>query len=131
MSNNKTKPQRTVKQELFAVNFVLNGGNATKAYQEVYDVGEDTLITTVYTEAHKLLHNPKVAQRVHELQMQEYSSHILSIEERKQLLTKWAKKGDGKSIDMLNKMEGVYTEKIDIKSTQEVHYYAPKKDKEK
>jgi len=52
--------------------------------------------------------------------MQEYSPHILTIEERKKLLTKWAKEGDGKSIDMLNRMEGIYTEKLDINAKHEI-----------
>ena len=130
MSDKKTKPLLTDKQELFSIEYVLNGGNAAEAYRKTYD-SETESDSSLYVQAHKVLHNSKVSLRVHELQMQEYSSHILSIDERKQLLTKWAKKGDGKSIDMLNKMEGVYTEKLEVKSTQEVHYYAPKKDKTK
>jgi len=104
----------TAKQEMFAVTYVLNGGDATNAYKEVYDVAEDTKINSIYVNAHKVLHNNKVSLRVHELQMMEYSTHILTIEERKRLLSKWAKKGDGKSIDMLNRMEGVYIEKMQV-----------------
>ena len=36
-----------------------------------------------------------------------------------------------KANDMLMKHLGGYTEKLEITATQEVHYYAPKKDKEK
>jgi len=36
-----------------------------------------------------------------------------------------------KAKDMLMKHLGGYTEKLEIKSTQEVHYYAPKKDNSK
>ena len=104
----------TYKQEMFAVTYVLNGGDATNAYKEVYNVGEETTINSIYVNAHKVLHNDKVSLRVHELQMMEYSVHILTIEERKRLLSKWAKKGDGKSIDMLNKMEGIYIEKMQV-----------------
>jgi len=109
MSNKKTKQLLTPKQEAFAIEYVLNGGVAAEAYRKVYD-SVTTSDSSIYVQAHTVLHTSKVALRVHELQMQEYSSHILSIEERKKLLTKWAKEGDGKSIDMLNRMEGVYTE---------------------
>jgi len=120
----------TEKQELFAIEYVLNGGTAAEAYRKVYDSKTDS-DSSIYVQAHDVLHNSKVALRIHELQMQEYSPHILTIEERKKLLTKWAKEGDGKSIDMLNKMEGIYTEKLEVRATQEVHYYAPKKDEGK
>jgi len=120
----------TEKQELFAIEYVLNGGIAAEAYRKVYDSKTDS-DSSIYVQAHDVLHNSKVALRIHELQMQEYSPHILTIEERKKLLTKWAKEGDGKSIDMLNKMEGIYTEKLEVRATQEVHYYAPKKDEGK
>jgi len=32
----------TEKQENFALEYVLNGGDASKAYRTCYDVGEDT-----------------------------------------------------------------------------------------
>jgi len=131
MSNNKTKPLLTEKQENFALAYIMNGGDASKAYREAYDVGADTKPTTIWKKAHEILHSSKVRPRVDELRAERYSGHIMTVEERKRILTEWIQTGDGRALDMLNKMEGVYTEKIDIKSTQEVHYYAPKKDKTK
>ena len=119
MSDKKTKPILTEKQELFAIEYVMNGNNAAEAYRKIYDSETDS-DSSIYVQAHYVLHNSKVSLRVHELQMQELSPHILSIEERKRLLTKWAKKGDGKSIDMLNRMEGIYTEKLDINAKHEI-----------
>ena len=52
--------------------------------------------------------------------MEQYSKHILSIEERKILLTEWAKNGDGKAIEMLNKMDGVYREKKQLELTGDI-----------
>ncbi len=122
--------KRTEKQENFALEYFLNGRDATEAYKKVYDTTTDSM-NTIYVSAHKVLHNPKVSLRIHQLEIEQYSKHILSVEERKILLTEWAKKGDGKAVDMLNKMDGVYVEKQEITATQEVHYYAPKKDEDK
>ncbi len=118
----------TEKQENFALEYVLNGGNATAAYRKCYDVGENTLDTTVWRNAHDAVANVKVSARIDEFRKQKYSSKVMSIEERKVKLTEWIEGGDSKALDMLNKMDGVYVEKQEITATQEVHYYAPKKD---
>lgn len=102
----------TAKQEAFAVAYILNGCDATSAYKEVYDVSPDAKIEGIYVAAHRVLKNTKVSLRVHELQMMEYSDHVLTIEERKRMLTDKAKDGlnnEGlKAVDMLNRMDGVY-----------------------
>jgi len=116
MSNQKSKKKPTQpltpKQEAFAVTYLLNGGDATAAYKEVYNVKEDAKIEGLYVDAHKVLRNPKVALRVHQLQMDSYSPHILSLDEAKRMLTNKAKVAlntDGlKALDMLNKMCGHY-----------------------
>jgi len=100
----------TDKQELFAVEYVLNGGVAAEAYRKVYDSKTDS-DSSIYVQSHKVLHNSKVSLRVHELQMQKLSPHILSIKERKIILSNHSKKGDMKALDLLNKMESVYVEK--------------------
>jgi len=107
-----TKQLLTAKQEAFAFEYMTNGHDATKAYMEVYNVKEDVKMSGVYVDAHKVLKNPKVSLRVHELQMAGYSKEILTIDEIKQMLTNRAKDGlnaDGlKAIDLLNKMGGNY-----------------------
>jgi phage terminase small subunit len=56
----------TKKQEAFARAYV-EIGNARQAYAKAgYSQGSS--LTTQQKEAHKLLHNPKVAPRIHELQ---------------------------------------------------------------
>lgn len=119
----------TPKQEAFALAYIMNGRVASKAYVEVYDVGEDTLPTTIWRNAHAVLKNAKVTARVNELQMQKYNGDIMSIEERKLLLTSLTREGDIKSLDMLNKMEGVYIEKHEIEIGGKITYTAnfPKK----
>ena len=121
----------TEKQENFALEYVLNGGNATAAYRKCYDVGENTLETTIWKNAHLALNIDKVSVRVDEFRKQKFSAKIMSIEERKVKLTEWIEEGNSKALDMLNKMDGVYVEKQEITATQEVHYYAPKKDEDK
>ncbi len=118
----------TEKQENFALEYVLNGGDATNAYRACYDVGEDTKPATTWKDAHMLVNTPKVSQRIDEFRKQKFSAKVMSIEERKVKLTEWIEGGDSKALDMLNKMDGVYVEKQEITATQEVHYYAPKKD---
>ncbi len=110
----------TEKQENFALEYVLNGGNATAAYRKCYDVGEDTLETTIWKNAHLALNVDKVSVRIDEFRKQKFSAKIMSIEERKVKLTEWIEGGDSKALDMLNKMDGVYVEKQEITATHEV-----------
>ncbi len=101
----------TEKQENFALEYVLNGGNATAAYRKCYDVGENTLETTIWKNAHLALNIAKVSVRIDEFRKQKYSSKVMSVEERKVKLSEWIEGGDSKALDMLNKMEGIYIEK--------------------
>lgn len=103
----------TEKQENFALEYITNGFIASDAYRSAYDVGENTKETTIWVEAHKILNNSKVSQRVHELRTLKIQTKILTIEERKQLLTALALEGDIKSIDLLNRMENVYVDKVE------------------
>lgn len=126
----KTKQTLTDKQEGFAVSFVMNGGDASAAYRENYNT-ENMKDSTIWRTAHELRHNRKVSARIHELRMQKLSGNILTLDDRKKLLSERALDGDNKALDLLNKMEGVYIEKVQLDTKQEVHYYAPKKDKSK
>ncbi len=101
----------TDKQENFSISYVANGGNATAAYKECYNVGKDVSNNTIWVAAHKVLHNNKVSIRIDELRKQRFSTKILSIEERKIILSELGVSGDKNAIDLLNKMEGIYIEK--------------------
>ena len=105
----KQKPQTlTEKQENFAIEYVMNGRNASAAYREVYDVKEDAKPAGVWVAASNLLNSDKVSVRVHQLLMRDIGSKVMTIDERKELLSKQAQQGCTKSMDMLNKMDGSY-----------------------
>jgi phage terminase small subunit len=59
----------TPKQEAFALAF-FETGNAAEAYRRSYDVPADRRDSWVYVEASQMLDNPKITQRVEELQAQ-------------------------------------------------------------
>ena len=110
----------TEKQENFALEYVLNGGNASDAYRKCYDVGEDTQQATIWRNAHKILNGINVLTRVDELREERYKGKIMSIGERKKLLSEMSTDGNLKALDMLNKMDGVYVEKQEITASHEV-----------
>jgi len=124
-----TKQTLTDKQEGFAVSFVMNGGDASAAYRENYNA-EKMKDTAIWVAAHEVRHNPKVSVRIHELRMQKLGSAIISIEDRKKLLTERALDGDNKALDMLNRMEGVYIEKVQQDINLVDKCYLPLKDKD-
>lgn len=110
------KATLTDKQEAFAIEYNLNKGNAAAAYRKCYD-SETTSDGSIWVQAHKVLQNSNVSIRIAELRKQRFSKKILSIDERKVLLSEWAEDGDSKSVDLLNKMEGIYIEKVETKET--------------
>ena len=59
----------TVKQEAFALAY-FETANAAQAYRMAYDVEPNSRDSWLYVEASQLLDNPKVAQRLIELQEQ-------------------------------------------------------------
>lgn len=118
MKKDTSKPLTlTDKQEGFAVSFVMNGGDATAAYRENYS-HENMSDTTLWVKAYEARHHGKVSVRIHELRLKTMTSKILTLEERRKLLSERALDGDNKALDMLNRMDGVYVEKIqaDIKA---------------
>ena len=89
----KKTPKLTPKQEAFALTYV-EAGNASEAYRRAYDVGEDTKPERIWSDACKLLANPKVAQRVAELQMQAQERAQVTIDDVVQALKNEAGIGD-------------------------------------
>lgn len=100
----------TDKQEAFAIEYTLNNGNASAAYRKCYDSKTDS-DGSIWVQAHNVLQNSNVAIRLDELRKQKFSTKILSIEERKKILSELSVDGDTKALDILNKMEGLYIEK--------------------
>ena len=57
----------TAKQETLCQLVALEGLDQSEAYRQAYDVSLDTLPATVWSEASRLVANPKVAARIAEL----------------------------------------------------------------
>jgi hypothetical protein len=67
----------TLKQESFIAAYLANGGNASAAYRQAYDVA-GMKETTVNREAKALTDNPKIATRLLSLQEQAATKAVLS-----------------------------------------------------
>ena len=110
----------TPKQEAFCLAYSSHG-NATRAYQEAY--GEEDEKAAGANGA-RLIGNDRVSQRLEELRQQTASPKILSIIERKELLTKIAKEAKWcdatRAIDLLNKMDNLYVQKQEISTARPI-----------
>ena len=113
----------TDKQERFAQCIALEGMNQADAYRECYDTENCTdksIWELASTEANKV----KVKSRIEELRREVVSPKIISAKERKEKLTELIMGGDPgvmmKAIDILNRMDGEYVQKIeaDVKVTK-------------
>ena len=103
----------TQKQENFCLAYIKTG-NASEAYRQAYNA-EKMSEKQIWEESSKLNSNPKVAQMVQELRDKAESKAIITLEQRKELLSRfaWEEETDKsiKAIDLLNKMDGIYIQK--------------------
>lgn len=104
----------TQKQENFCLEYIKTG-NASEAYRRAYNA-EKMKTETIHTKAYELLQNGEVADRVKVLQERAVAKAIITVEQRKELLSRWAWEEETpnalKALDMLNKMDGLYTQKV-------------------
>ena len=127
------KKELTAKQEAFAQAIVFGILNdetgkkkhlsASECYRSVYNVGETTKPSSIWTEASKLLSNPKVQQRVDVLKGQ-METHALSssLSERDKIIERlWvmADKGQAeasqlRSLELLGKSIGLFSDRVEI-----------------
>ena len=102
------------RQKAFCEYYVASG-NATEAaikagYKEKY----------AGVNADKLLKNTNIQKYIDELQEKIKSSRIMTAIERKEFLTSLIKDGNAKdtdrlkAVDILNKMDGEYTQKVEV-----------------
>lgn len=129
MKKKKKNYRLTEKQEHFAIEYVRNGGSGTNAYKEVYKPKTEDM-SHIYSMASRVRNNVKVSSRIHALRLENWGNDILSIAERKIILSNLGLHGDIKSIDILNKMENVYIEKhedISPQPTTVIYNVLPKK----
>lgn len=132
----------TAKQEKFVQN-IVKGMTQREAYRDAYDTKKMS-DNAVDREASLLMKNPKVAQRHKELGSKTEKSTIMSAQERLEYLTGIIKDDvkekvyavvDGKeigyertaelntklkAIDLMNKMQGEYVQKIEADVSNEI-----------
>lgn len=125
----------TAKQLCF-VQGIVEGKSQAEAYRSAYSC-KNMSDNAIYREASLLMDNPKIAQRVNELREQIAKESVMSAQERLELLTRIAKglehetgvrfvdgeriefeipaslKTRQTAIDLMNKMTGEYTTKIE------------------
>jgi phage terminase small subunit len=112
----------TAKQEAFVHN-IIQGMSQADAYRSAYP-NQRMSDKTIWESASKLMANPKVSARLKELRDELAKPSIMSAQERMEWLTRLVQnKEEGtsdklKAIDIMNKMQGEYVQKVeaDVKS---------------
>jgi hypothetical protein len=109
----------SAKQEKF-VQGLANGLSQRAAYRAAFPTSKNWKDTTVDVKACELAKDNKVLVRLKELQQLSTSSAIMTATQRKEWLTDLIKDEDEetkdrlKALDILNKMDGEYTEKVEL-----------------
>lgn len=106
----------TAKQEQFVQN-IIAGMNQADAYRSAYN-SKNMGDNSVYVNASKLMANAKVALRIKELRDELATPAIMTAQERLEWLTAIIKGEEDtnaklKAVDIMNKMQGEYVQKIE------------------
>jgi phage terminase small subunit len=107
----------TAKQEAFVQN-IIQGMSQADAYRSAYDTKRMS-DNAIYREASLLMSNPKVAQRLAEISAKIDEPKIMSAKKRLEWLTERIEDGEVdinaklKAIDIMNKMQGEYIQKVE------------------
>ena len=114
----------TANQEKFVQN-IINGMNQSDAYRNAYDCSNKS-DKTVWEKASVLASNDKVQARLAELRDRLATPSIMTAQKRLEWLTDVIT-GEGvsttdklRAIDLMNKMQGDYVQKIEAEVTKEV-----------
>lgn len=116
----------TPKQELFVKNIVLEGMNYSDAYRSAYNT-ENMSDKTVTEKASRLKDKDNIRARIEELRAEIDSPKIMSAIKRKEKLSVLAESDDPnvamKAMDLLNKMDGEYIQKVvaDVDTTYTIN----------
>jgi hypothetical protein len=113
-----------IRHETFAQG-IAKGMSQRKAYREAFPSSKAWKDETVDVRACELAKDSKVVVRLTELRGMATSNAIMSATERKEWLTKLIIDEEGKhntgdrlkALDILNKMDGGYTEKVQVSGT--------------
>ena len=106
----------TAKQELF-VQKIIEGMRQADAYRAAYNTKRMS-DNSIYVNASKLMSDTKVALRIKELREELAKPSIMTAQERLEWLTQLIENMEEgtneklKAIDIMNKMEGLYVQKI-------------------
>jgi phage terminase small subunit len=115
----------TAKQEQFVKN-IIDGMNQADAYRSAYDTSRMT-DKTVHEKASRLMADDKVRARLGELRDQMMTPSIMTAQERLEWLTEAIQSEDVaindklKAIDIMNKMQGEYVQKVQAEVTNAVN----------
>lgn len=107
----------TAKQEVF-VQKIIEGMSQADAYRSAYSC-KNMSDNSIYVNASKLVADTKVAQRIRELREQLTKPSIKTAQERLEWLSQLidnAEEGTNeklKAIDIMNKMQGEYVQKVE------------------
>lgn len=112
----------TQKQENFCLEYI-KCGNASEAYRKCYN-SEKMKPATITSKAYELMQNGEVTAMIDKLKARAESKAIITLEQRKELLSRFAWEEDPdkamKAMDLLNKMEAVYVNKNQTELSGEV-----------
>lgn len=114
----------TANQEQFVQN-IIEGMNQADAYRSAYPK-QRMSDKTIYEAASRLMANSKIVARLSELRRELAQPSIMTAQERLKWLTELIKSEEDtnaklKAIDIMNKMQGEYTQKIEANVTSEVN----------
>ena len=107
----------TAKQELFVQN-IIKGMSQADAYRSAYST-KNMADKTIHENASRLANNNKVLARLKELRGQLTNETIMTAQKRLEWLTELIGRAEEttgdklKAIDIMNKMQGEYTQKIE------------------
>lgn len=112
---------KNTRHETFAQN-IAKGMSQRKAYRAAFPSAMKWKDETVDSKASLLAKNEKVLARVKELADMSTSDAVMSAKQRKEWLSKLIQDDKGviltsdklKAVDILNKMDGEYTEKVQV-----------------
>lgn len=99
---------------------IAEGKTQKAAYMDAFPASKGWKDRTVISRASELNKVEEVAERVKELQRQSTSAKVLTITQRKELLTELALNTDEntanriKALDILNKMDSAYVENVNV-----------------
>lgn len=114
----------TAKQEKFVQN-IIKGMSQADAYRNSYDA-KNMSDKTIHEKASKLMSEDKVRTRLAELREKMSDKSIMTAKERLKWLTDLvnsqseSRADQLKAIDIMNKMQGEYTQRIEAEVTKEV-----------